>query len=785
MFGEPDYVEELVEETDIPEIALAEVPVAEEAPTHPFEEVKITPPSEPSQHDFRTSRASALAGASNAAPAVPPVTQPPIVPPPPGSAFAPTESFHASPHPVDTSPATTVDSPQPPVDTPPHPGSAFAPTQAFGAATAVAVAPPLLAPEETLTPPPAPPAPPTPQKSARPRIRIRRVTGIDGLRGLAVLVVVIYHFFGDIMPGGFLGVDMFFVLSGFLITSLLVRERAVTGKIDLKDFWRRRVRRILPAAIAVLVIVTALAGLVGGDPAVGLVAQFFGTLLFVNNWVQIAESASYFADSGVQIFAHYWSLAVEEQFYVIWPLLFVFLTASGGVRRHIRWVIGGMILASFAWMLFLYDPGQDPTRVYYGTDTHSFGLLLGVLLALTATTTVGSPDADSWPADRVPLRRGAGVIGAIALIGLLLMVFFVHDTHPFTYNGGLLLASFLTAVVLTTVVREAGPVHTIMNWRFMRWLGERSFSLYLWHWPIIILLEQLVHNLGLTVPSWAVGLASFIISLLVCHWSYLWIETPIRRRGYKAILWDGLIAQPLFLRGVTTLVSAAVLLVAGMAIASSPRETELERDLVALAEQQEAASKAAAALVPAADTADVTKPIPGPQLIPTGDRITAVGDSVMLASLPALNEQFPEIHVDAAVSRTIRAAPEILTELEKAGALDPFVVLGFGTNAHLSQEHLAQVMEIVGPERVVILTMPYGDRSWIPHSHEEVKIAEEKYDNLYVADWCQRARADHALLRSDLIHPTEEGANAYVESIKYGLDQWANHRKIPIGECGV
>lgn len=655
---------------------------------------------------------------------------------------------------------------------------AYAGDPAYGGSAVLTEAPPK-------PQPPQPVVEPQVKKQSRPRIRIRRVTGIDGLRGLAVLVVVIYHFFGDVMPGGFLGVDMFFVLSGFLITSLLVRERAVTGKIDLKDFWRRRVRRILPAAVAVLVIVTALAGLVGGDPAVGLVAQFFGTLLFVNNWVQIAESSSYFADSGVQIFAHYWSLAVEEQFYVIWPLLFVVLTATALMRKLTRWAVAAMMIGSFCWMILNYDPAQDPTRVYYGTDTHSFGLLLGVLLALTATTTVGSPDADSWPDDRVPLRRGAGVIGVIALIGLILMVFFVHDTHPFTYNGGLFLASFLTAVVLTTVVREAGPVNKIMNLRFMRWLGERSFSLYLWHWPVIILLEQLVHNLGLTVPSWSVGVASLLISLPVCHWSYNWIETPIRRRGYKAILWDSWKAQPFILRGLTSIVTASVLAIAGIAIASSPRETELERDLVALEEQQEAASKAAAELVPAAEAADVTKPVPGPQLIPTGDRITAVGDSVMLASLPAFEQEFPEVHLDAAVSRTIRAAPEILTELKNAGALDPFVVLGFGTNAHLSQEHLAEVMEIVGPERVVVLTMPYGDRSWIPNSHEEVKIAEEKYDNLYVADWCQRARADHALLRSDLIHPTEEGAFAYVDSVKYALNQWANHRKIPIGECGV
>ncbi|MDO5077062.1 acyltransferase family protein [Corynebacterium sp.] len=763
---QPEQVRELVDDTDVPELELAEIPEAPpseaptvtfpapEAPTDSFPVPEVPPPTPKRDTPARSD-----------APERPPVDDTP--------SGAPTRQF-AAPEPEQVAALATV-----------------APPVAPAPAEPVPVEP---APVESAVPTPAvstpaeskPPQQGTPAKAGwKPRIRIRRVTGIDGLRGLAVLVVVIYHFFGDLMPGGFLGVDMFFVLSGFLITSLLIRERAVTGKIDLKDFWRRRVRRILPAAVAVLVMVTAFAGMVGGDPAVGLVAQFFGTLLFVNNWVQVAESASYFADSGVQIFAHYWSLAVEEQFYVIWPLLFVLLTASRFVRQHIRWFVGAMLIGSFAWMLYLYDPAQDPTRVYYGTDTHSFGLLIGVLLALTATTTVGNPDADSWPKERLPLGRIAGLVGFIALLGLIAMVMLVHDTHPFTYRGGLLLASVLTAIVLTTVVLEAGPVNKIMNLHFMRWLGERSFSLYLWHWPVIILLEQVIHNLGLTVPSWLIGVTSLVISLPVCHWSYQWIETPIRRHGYKAVLWDAPGTKPLFLRAVSSAVGVAVVVIAGVAIASSPNETELERDLVTLAEQQEAASKAATALVPAAEAADVTKPIMGPQLVPTGDRITAVGDSVMLASLPALEEQLPGIHVDAAVSRTISAAPEIVSALKDAGALDPFLVLGFGTNAHLSQDHLRQVMDIAGPERVVVLVMPYGDRSWIPNSHEEVKIAEEKYPNLYVANWCQRARADHALLRSDLIHPSDQGTQAYVDSIKYALEQWGNHRKIPIGECGV
>ncbi len=611
------------------------------------------------------------------------------------------------------------------------------------------------------------------------RYRIRRVPAIDGLRGLAVLVVVIYHFFGPLAPGGFMGVDMFFVLSGFLITSLLIRERAVMGRVDLKKFWLRRARRILPAATSVLVLGTAAAGLVGGDAAVGLKSQFFGTLFFANNWVQIAGSQSYFAETGVQIFAHYWSLAVEEQFYVIFPLLFIVLSRFGsGVLKLVVALLGA---ASFLWMLLLYDPQADPTRVYYGTDSHSFGLLLGVLLACITTTTVADPQVDSWPLQWIRDRKTVvSTVGLVTLIALLVMVVVVPDTSVFTYRGGLLLASFLTMILLATLLCETGPAYWAMNLKPMRWLGERSFSIYLWHWPVIVIIKQLVFNHELGWNDWVIGFIALAISLPLSHYSYEWIETPIRRKGYLKV-WK--LAKAWSKTAFIT-TAAFSTLIAGAAVASSVNETALQQELTVLAEQNSETTKEITA-IPAASTEDVTQEMYGPQLIPTGDRITAVGDSVMLASLPALEEHFPGIYVDGAVSRTLLAAPEILTGLDQAGKLDPFVVLGFGTNDEFSLTQLEEVMSIVGDKRVVVLVMPYGDRSWIPGSQANITKAQDLYPNLYVADWCQRAQADKTLLYSDLIHPTEAGANAYAESIEYALNQWANHRKRPVATCGV
>ncbi|MDO4631442.1 MAG: acyltransferase family protein [Corynebacterium sp.] len=618
-----------------------------------------------------------------------------------------------------------------------------------------------------------------PTTTQKPRFKIRRVLAIDGLRGLAVLVVVLYHFFHQAAPGGFMGVDMFFVLSGFLITSLLLREQAVTDRINLLQFWKRRVRRIFPAAFTVLFVVTAIAGIIGGDAAVGLFNQFLGTIFFANNWVQIAGSESYFADSGVQIFAHYWSLAVEEQFYVIFPLIFILLAKLQ--PKIAKTTIVALILISFALMLRFYDPAADPTRVYYGTDTHSFGLLIGVLVAYLTTTTNPAAETDSWPVkilcNHAKLTTTTAVV---AFILLLLMVFTVADTSAFTYRGGLLLASILTAIVLTTLLIETGPIHAIMVHPVLRWLGERSFSLYLWHWPIVVLIKQLTLNNHMVLSQWTIGAIAFALSIPISHYSYMWIETPIRRNGYRG-LWK---KNNNLRRGAFALVAVGTSVFAATAVAVSPTKTALEQELTTIAQEQAPKHREITA-IPAAENTDVMAQIPGPQLTPPGDRITAIGDSVMLASTPALQERFPGIYVDAQVSRTLIVAPGIVQQLKDAGRLDPFIVLGFGTNAELDTDKLQEVMNIVGPHRMVVMVLPYGDRQWIPKSQEAIIQAQDIYPNLFVADWCQRAMANKALLHTDLIHPGPEGTYQYANSVSYAFQQWANHRKRPVAQCGV
>ena len=632
--------------------------------------------------------------------------------------------------------------------------------------------------------------------------RLRQVKGLDGLRGLAVIAVVLYHFFPALLPGGYLGVDLFFVLSGFLITSLLVREFRTSGRISLKDFWVRRFRRILPAAVSVLVMCTALVAWIGGDLAVGLRQQFLGTLFFVNNWTQIATSQSYFADNEIQVFAHYWSLAVEEQFYVIWPLLItgIFLISRHKPRRLPILVSTLLALGSAVAMALIFVPGEDPTRVYYGTDTHAFGLLTGAVLSLLMTSTQSNPQADSWAAAGKAESRIAGVIGTLALIGYGAQLFLMPDDAEFTYRGGLFLTSVLGVLMVWGVVREYGPMTPLFRTKVMRWFGQRSFSLYLWHWPVIMMLKALFEGNQNSDKSWILGLVAVPISLLLSEISYQFIENPFRRGGYKKTWNTYWSSRPGFseLRdgfGKTMWPVVPFLVIASVAgvvygVINSSDKTELEQQLEQLQQQNQSSNNApaqpndAAPQPPVAGDADKddsknTKTRPMPQ----GKDITAIGDSVMLASSGALKQRFPQIYVDADVSRHYTAGIQILQQLKDSGKLRNTVFLGFGTNGPAFPDQIKEALDIIGKDRTVVMAVPYGDREWMSQSQQDVLDAAKEYDNVYVADWCGHAQSDPGILYSDGVHPMPERTGEYSDAFYEALQRYSTYDKTVSSQC--
>lgn len=653
-------------------------------------------------------------------------------------------------------------------------GTTTASATAATATAAPATAPAAASASASSTAAPATTAPATTPR--RRRARLRQVPGLDGLRGLAVLAVVIYHFFGDILPGGYLGVDMFFVLSGFLITSLLVREFNTTGRISLKDFWLRRFRRILPAALVVLSICTAIVALIGGDLAVGIRQQFLGTFFFVNNWTQIATSQTYFAPNEVQVFAHYWSLAVEEQFYLIWPLLMfgVFAISRRKPKRLPIAVSLILAIASAVAMALIFTPGEDPTRVYYGTDTHAFGLLIGAMLSLLLTSTDKDIDADSWPAANKGILAGA--VGALALVAYLAQLVWMGADREFTYRGGLVLTSLLGAAMIWGVVRETGPHTWIFRTRMMRWLGQRSFSLYLWHWPVVMI----VHALS-DAPSWLLGLLCLPLSCLLAEVTYQFVENPFRRAGFRPTWHAYWAARPSMeeikagfgkaLWPAVPVIVVLSLLGVGYALVTSEDKSELERELERMAQSNEQAASSAPA-----QPSETTKP-KEKRAIPTGNEISAIGDSVMLAASEALNERFPGISIDAAISRHYSAALPVIQGLKDSGQLRSTVFVGLGTNGASFEGQMDELIDIVGSEHTLVLVLPYGERDWMGPARAEIIEAATTHDNVYIADWCGVAQENPAMLYDDGVHPLPEGAHLYADALYAALEQYADEEK--------
>ncbi len=352
--------------------------------------------------------------------------------------------------------------------------------------------------------------------------------GLDGLRALAVLGVIAYHLQLGFAPGGLLGVDVFFVLSGYLITDLLVTEWQESGGIGLRDFWLRRARRLFPALFIMLIVVVDWVTLYDHAQLAALRYDMVASMAYVSNWWFIFHQVSYFASFGPPSpFGHLWSLAVEGQFYLLWPLLLLF-----GLRYipH-RGLLAGLTLAGAAAsalaMAVLYHPGSDPSRVYYGTDTRAFALLIGAALALV------------WPGQKLsgevsPLGRlGIDLAGCAGLIIVLAMMWRTNQYETFLYRGGLLLLSAAAAILVAALAHPASRLGRALGWEPLRWLGERSYGIYLWHYPVIVLTSPVVNTSGVNVVRAALQVAASI-ALAALSWRF--VEEPIRH-GALQKLW--------------------------------------------------------------------------------------------------------------------------------------------------------------------------------------------------------------------------------------------------------
>lgn len=365
----------------------------------------------------------------------------------------------------------------------------------------------------------------TPEHNQRDQ-RLPYLPGLDGLRAIAVSVVLLYHA-GAGFYGGFLGVETFFVISGFLITALLLADWRTNGRVGLAAFWARRARRLLPALFALLGGTLLFAALALPAEFAAMLDDTLAAIAYVMNWQLIWSGQSYFDPlARPPLLQHLWSLAVEEQFYLLWPLLF-----AAGMRwlrpRGLLIATLAVAAASAVWMALLYQPDSDPSRVYYGTDTRATGLLLGAALAMV------------WAPGHVPAagRRSVGLVldgaGLLALGALFASFIWLDEYQPLLYQGGFAAIALATAVTIMAVTHPQARLGRLLGLAPLRWLGLRSYGIYLWHWPVFMVTRP---YLDVPLEGWTLFWLRLVIVLGLAELSYRLVELPVRRHALDRLL---------------------------------------------------------------------------------------------------------------------------------------------------------------------------------------------------------------------------------------------------------
>lgn len=605
----------------------------------------------------------------------------------------------------------------------------------------------------------------------------RYITGLDGIRAIAVIMVLAYHLKLALFKSGFLGVTVFFVLSGYLITGILISEVEEEGTIDLKNFWLRRIRRLVPAVMSMAVVIIFVSAVVNRIIFTKGCKDFLASVLGFNNWWQIFNKVSYFEAAGVPSpFTHCWSLAIETQFYLIYPLILLGiykLVKSRGEGRANRGLLFAgvtllLALISVILMIVLFDPQQDASRVYYGTDTRAFSLLFGALLAIL------------WEYRMVPRRLSASVnmvLGSVSFAVLLVMTIAINGSSNFWYRGGQFVGTILTVLVIYTVSGRKTWLSRFLSNPVLKWIGDRSYSIYLWHYPIILLISKGIK------ASWWITLIEIVLSVVLAELSYRFIETPIRH-GIIGKYLNILRSRPksrqekkrqvqvarrsLKVMAGTFVLTVSLILCMVFVPKKNALDTLQKRETKAketgkMTEEQLAKQKANGS---ESDDTICTADLTDDEIL-EGLNLLLIGDSIAVDVTDDFYEMFPNSVSDTKIGRITSLGKQVLDSyIDEKKWEGEGVIFASLSNSPINGE-LEDIREKIGKDMPLFLTtVRIPHETFEEESNSKIKKFVEENNHTYLIDWYAASEGHDEYFDADDTHLLSAGAKAYAKCIK-------------------
>lgn len=586
------------------------------------------------------------------------------------------------------------------------------------------------------------------------------VYGVDGLRSLAVIGVIVYHLLPTVMPGGFLGVPIFLLISGYFVTSQLVKRWDQSHQLQVTNFYQRRVKRIYPVLVTMLVATSAYILLFARGLLYHLRQIIVTNLLGVYNWWEIMNGQSYFDRFSQQSpFTHLWTMGVLMQFYLLWPLILWGLLKLLKHRRSIRRVTMALAILSALEMALLYQPAAV-NRVYYGTDTRAFSLLLGCWLAFV------------WPRQRLNShlspqnRHFLDAVGIISLLISLFGFFTLHGEGRAAYDGGIFFYSLMGLILLAVVVHPGSRMdHWLANPVF-QWVGRRSYGIYVYQYPVMVFYERLVQ---IGAHPWLNAIVEVLLILAVSEVSYRFIEQPLAHVDWSQ--WRQTIREWWTKRQVrplaTAIVSVGLTILAVVAFCApevKPAKTavqqQIERAHHQTASQNERVAAGKAAKVDISSKSLRTKyALSADQLAQAKKlKVTVIGDSVMADASHSIQQVMPSAYVDAKVGRQGAQAPDIIKKLKKKGRLQKIVVLNLGTNGMMSTTTVSKILDAIGPHHQIYWVNSHiPTKDWQGAVNKLIFSVARKRGDVYLVDWYGLSKSHRNWFADDNVHMNEKG----------------------------